>query len=129
MAKWSDQYIDRVSKYKTAAPGAERVEPMLLDAEDGEMAEVTFVRRVDGSTYEFVRDGEAGGFPSYRRVDLDIRCCRLPDYGWVVCTESGVVSARPFDDAGRDDLPPEGVWVSRKGERSYVYDLIRAPAT
>ncbi|MFI9505455.1 hypothetical protein [Nocardia sp. NPDC052566] len=94
------------------------------------MAGVRFVRRVDGMTYEFVRDGEVDGFPSYRRVDLDIWCRRLPDFGWVVCDEDGVVSSRPFDDAGQGDVPPEGVWVTFKGDRSYVYDLVRfdAPA-
>jgi hypothetical protein len=87
---------------------------------------VKFVRRLDGLTYEFVRDGEAHGFPSYRRVDVDSWCQRLPDFGWAVCNKAGEVSSRPFDEAGQGDLPPEGVWVSRKGERSYVYDLVRA---
>ncbi|MGQ4615302.1 isochorismatase family protein [Nocardia sp. R7R-8] len=89
------------------------------------MSELKFVRRVDGLTYEFTRDGETHGFPSYQRVDLDLWCRRLPDFGWVVCSESGAVSSRPLDDAGRGDLPPEGVWVSRAGDHSYVYDLIR----
>ncbi|PXX70954.1 hypothetical protein DFR70_101375 [Nocardia tenerifensis] len=82
-----------------------------------------FVRCVDGLTYEFVREGDAHGFPAYKRVDRDIWCRRLPDFGWVVCLESGQVSARPFDDAGQGAVPPEGVWVSRKGDRSYVYEL------
>jgi len=90
------------------------------------MVGVRFVRRVDGLTYEFVRDGEVHGFPSYKRVDLDIWCRRLPDFGWVVCNEVAEVSSRPFGDAGWGDLPPEGVWVSYKGDRSYVYDLVRS---
>lgn len=90
------------------------------------MVGVRFVRRVDGLTYEFVRDGEVHGFPSYKRVDLDIWCRRLPDFGWVVCNEVAAVSSRPFGDAGWGDLPPEGVWVSYKGDRSYVYDLVRS---
>lgn len=89
------------------------------------MPDMRFVRRVDGMTYEFARDGDAHGVPSYKRVDLELWCRRLPDFGWAVCTESGEVFSRPFDDAGRGDLPPEGVWVSRKADRSYVYDLIR----
>ncbi|MBF6078134.1 hypothetical protein IU498_26250 [Nocardia beijingensis] len=93
--------------------------------EDGVMSDVKFVRRMDGLTYEFARDGETHGFPSYKRVDMDLWCRRLPDFGWVVCSASGEVSSRPFDDSGRGDLPPEGVWVSREGDRSYVYDLIR----
>jgi hypothetical protein len=43
-----------------------------------------------------------------------------------VCTGSGEVSSRPFDDPGDGDLPPEGIWVSRKSDRSYVYEPIRA---
>ncbi|MQY21026.1 hypothetical protein [Nocardia macrotermitis] len=89
------------------------------------MPDLRFVRRADGLTYEFVRDGNAHGAPSYKRVDLDLWCRRLPDFGWVVCTESGHVHSRPFDDPGCGDLPPEGAWVSRKADRSYVYDLIR----
>lgn len=89
------------------------------------MLGVRFVRRVDGLTYEFVRDGDAHGFPSYKRVDGDIWCRRLPDFGWVVCNEATAVSSRPFGDAGQGDLPPEGVWVSFKGDQSYVYDLVR----
>lgn len=90
------------------------------------MPDLLFVRRTDGLTYQFARDGDADGVPSYKRVDLDLWCRRLPDFGWVVSTAAGYVHSRPFDDPGRGDLPPEGVWVSRKGDRSYVYDLIRA---
>ncbi|WP_328712633.1 hypothetical protein [Nocardia salmonicida] len=92
--------------------------------EDGGMSGVKFVRRVDGLTYEFVREGDAYGFPSYRRVDL--WCRRLPDFGWVVCNAADEVSSRPFDEPGQGEFPPEGVWVSRKGAQSYVYDLVRA---
>ncbi|MFD6158456.1 hypothetical protein ACFWF7_40060 [Nocardia sp. NPDC060256] len=84
-----------------------------------------FVRQIDGLTYEFVPDGSAHGYPSFKRVDLDLWCRRLPDFGWCVVTESGTVSSRPFDDAGHGDRPPEGTWVSRKADRSYVYDLVR----
>lgn len=89
------------------------------------MEGVRFVRHVDGLTYDFDHDGQANGFPSYKRAGFDIWCRRLPNFGWVVCNATGEVSSRPFDDAGQGDLPPEGVWVSRKGERSYVYDLVR----
>lgn len=89
------------------------------------MAGLKFVRRIDGLTYEFADDGAAHGFPSYKRVDLDIWCQRLPEFGWAACSRSGEVSSRPFDDAGLGELPPEGAWVSRKDDRSYVYDLVR----
>ncbi len=90
------------------------------------MTHLRFVRRADGLTYEFVRDGDAYGYPSYRRVDLDLWCRRLPGFGWAVCGSSGEVFSRPFDDAGDGDLPPEGIWVSRKGDRAYVYEMVRA---
>ena len=90
---------------------------------------IRFVRRADGLTYEFVLDGEAHGHPSYKRADLELWVRRLPTFGWVVCDAAGEVSSRPFDDAGQGELPPEGVWVSRKGDKSYVYDLVRDPRT
>jgi hypothetical protein len=93
------------------------------------LTDLRFVRRADGLTYDFVRDADAYGFPSYRRVDLDLWCRRLPNFGWAVCTSSGEVVSRPFDDPGDGDLPPEGVWVSRTGDRTYVYELIRAETT
>ncbi|MDF0528840.1 pyridoxamine 5'-phosphate oxidase family protein [Tsukamurella sp. 8F] len=36
-----------------------------------------------------------------------------------------MVTARPMDHSGHGELPPAGAWVSRKGERAYVYDLVR----
>lgn len=89
------------------------------------MAGVRFVRRVDGLTYEFIRDGDWEGYPSFKRVDLDIWCRRVAGFGWVVCDAGGAVSSRPFGDGGWGEVPPEGVWVSFKGDRSYVYDLVR----
>ncbi len=90
------------------------------------MQKLRFVRCGDGLTYEFVRAGAAYGYPAYRRGGSDIWCRRLPDYGWAVSAESGVVLSRPFDDAGRGAQPPTGVWVSRKGEKSYIYHLFRS---
>lgn len=63
------------------------------------------------------------GGPCYRRVDSELCCCRLPEFGWCVVDSTGVVTSRPFDDPGLGELPPEGVWVSRKGAKSYVYDM------
>jgi hypothetical protein len=89
------------------------------------MNDLRFVRHIDGLTYEFVREDDADNRHCYRRVDLDIWCRKLPGFGWAVCDSAGTVLSRPFDDAGLGDEPPEGVWVSRKGDRSYVYDLKR----
>ena len=44
--------------------------------------------------------------------------CR--DYG------SDAILGRPWDvlPSEQGDAPPEGIWVSRKGPKSYVYDLV-----
>jgi hypothetical protein len=90
------------------------------------LAGLRFRRRIDGRTYEFTRTGTAGGYPAYRRADLpDVWCRRLPEFGWSVCDESGVVLSRPFAGPGLGDQPPEGMWVSAKGEKAYVYDMTR----
>jgi hypothetical protein len=85
---------------------------------------IHFVRRGDGVTYEFVPEADPPrGEQSYRRVDMELFCRRLPDFGWCVVDSDRQVLSRPFDDAGRGESPPQGTWVSRKGDRSYVYDL------
>ncbi|OBF62286.1 hypothetical protein A5753_15450 [Mycobacterium sp. 852002-51971_SCH5477799-a] len=82
-------------------------------------------RRADDTVYRFVPAGPAYGYPAYRRSDdIALWCRRLPDFGWAICTEADYVLARPFSDPGWGELPPEGMWVSAKGDRAYVYDLI-----
>lgn len=36
------------------------------------------------------------------------------------------IYGRPWDvlPVDQGDVPPEGVWVSRKGAKAYVYDLV-----
>lgn len=94
------------------------------------MQGLRFIRRVDGLTYEFARDPSTDRYPSFTRIDKpEIRCRHLPEYGWVVCNDRGEVTSRPFEDPGLGELPPEGVWVSFKGDRSYVYDAHRVDVT
>jgi hypothetical protein len=88
------------------------------------LVDLRFERRADGLSYQFGRAGTAGGYPAYRRTDeADVWCRRLPGFGWSVCTDSGAVLARPFFDAGQGEIPPDGMWVSAKDDRAYVYDL------
>ena len=87
-----------------------------------------FVRRGDGLSYDFVLENDTQfGHPSYRRTDFDVYCRRLPDFGWCVVDPDGRVLSRPVDDAGLGELPPKGAWLSGKGERAYVYDLVEVP--
>lgn len=91
---------------------------------DTSRVSIRFVRRGDGMTYRFRSDQESpDGELVYRRVDLDLSCRRLPDFGWCVVDSVGQVLSRPFDAPGVGALPPVGTWVSRKGDASYVYDL------
>lgn len=82
------------------------------------------MRRVDGLRYFYRRNGETHGYAAFRREDANLQCERMPGFGWAVRDGDGVVNSRPFADPGLGDLPPEGMWVSGKGDRAYVYDLI-----
>ena len=62
--------------------------------------------------------------PSYRRRDFDVYCHRLADFGWCVVGPDSRVLSRPVDDAGFGELPPKGAWLSGRGERAYVYDMV-----
>jgi hypothetical protein len=84
-------------------------------------------RQSDDLVYSFVRKIDPGGAMAYQRQDLDLWIRRHPELGWVAWDEeSQSCSGRPWDVAPQDqgDHPPEGVWVSRKGAKSYVYSLV-----
>lgn len=87
---------------------------------------------MDGETHDFAQVGSAHGCPTYQRVDdVSLWCRNLLGFGWSVCTDSGQVLGRPFENPGQGALPPEGLWVSARGERAYLYDMTtdeRAPA-
>ncbi len=85
-------------------------------------------RLSDGAVYRFhpapaARDGS----PRYRRADKNIWILRDPAFGWIVFDEEeNALMGRPWDVALQDQggAPPAGVWVSRKGANSFVYQLV-----
>ena len=84
-------------------------------------------RQVDGLVYRFHRQIGADGALAYKREDRNLWIVRSAQWGWVsLMPEDGAIAGRPWDVAPEDqgDAPPEGIWVSRKGEKSYVYDLV-----
>ncbi|WP_338722936.1 hypothetical protein [Devosia sp. XK-2] len=85
-------------------------------------------RRSDDLVYVFVRAAEPGGRSGFRRADGDYWIVFEPDLGWVAWNdESQDVAGRPWNTLPTDqplDAPPEGEWVSKKGAKSYVYDLV-----
>ena len=77
--------------------------------------------------YRFARSIDRRGEPAWRRQDLDVWIRRDAELGWIAWDEeSQACTGRPWDVLAKDqgDHPPEGVWVSRKGPKSYVYDLV-----
>lgn len=95
----------------TTAPDAERV--------------ITFRRRLDGLVYLFSPTKPSNARPCWRRTDLALELRWTTARGWVVADQAGTVLSRPWDLEPGDQgpFPPIGVWVSRKGDKAYVYDL------
>lgn len=80
-------------------------------------------RRIDDLIYRFDKVANKG----YKRSDGNFWIIKHPRFGWVAWDEHDKdVMGRPWnvppDEQG--DTPPEGEWVSRKGDKSYVYDLV-----
>lgn len=84
-----------------------------------------FRREEDGLIYRFAPAGVSEDRPIWRRTDRDLRLQWTRPTGWHVADEAGAVLSRPWEveKERQDGLPPEGIWVSRKGAKSYVYSL------
>lgn len=94
---------------------------------------IEFRRQLDGLAYLFRPAALRDQRPCWRRTDLDLHLQWSAGHGWNVSDAAGTVLSRPWD-VERDDqgsLPPEGVWVSRKEAKAYVYELVyqRAPSS
>jgi len=84
-------------------------------------------RQGDELVYVFVRETDPRGAIAYRRLDLNVWIRRDATLGWIAWDkETQACTGRPWDVLPDDqgDHPPEGVWVSRKGPKSYVYKLV-----
>ncbi|MER7844067.1 hypothetical protein ABTZ03_08955 [Kitasatospora sp. NPDC096077] len=85
---------------------------------------IEFVRRVDGLTYRYRRDGEFNGRPMFKRLDLDLWCRWLPERGWCTVTVDGTANGWPLSGrTGEGAFPTLGPWRSWKAGKSYLYDL------
>ena len=83
-------------------------------------------RLSDDLVYQFDRTPRPDGSFGYKRRDQDLWILFKADLGWVAYDEeSGIVSGRPWNvlPPAQGDHPPEGDWVSKKGVKSYVYEL------
>ena len=84
-------------------------------------------RQSDGFVYQFEAASDADGRAGFKRTDGDHWIIRHEKLGWIAGSwGSDEVFGRPWDQLSQQSkaAPPEGVWVSRKGAKSYVYDLV-----
>lgn len=81
----------------------------------------------DDLVYYFDRQSRPDEGIGYKRRDQNLWIVFLPEYGWVAMDEeTGAITGRPWISLVKDqteDHPPEGEWVSKKGIKSYVYEL------
>ena len=84
-------------------------------------------RQNDGVVYTFVQTMQRDQTIGYKRLDVDLWITKRPDWGWVVWDEeSRSCTGRPWNvlPVDQGDHPPEGIWVSRKDSKAYVYCLV-----
>ena len=99
----------------------------MADADRPSGDRIEMRRLSDGAVYVFLRASDEDGMRRYRRQDKNIWMRHHPDFGWVVWDmDADCLMGRPWAIplAQQADKPPEGDWVSRRGENSYVYRLV-----
>jgi hypothetical protein len=84
-------------------------------------------RKSDDLVYQFDRKLTTDGKIGYCRRDQDLLIVFHQDFCWIACGNgSEFVTGRPWNILPKDqnpDHPPEGEWVSKKDDKSYVYVL------
>jgi len=84
-------------------------------------------RLTDDTVYQFTRMQRPDGSFGYKRKDKDLWIIRDSRLGWIAqLPEGNEVAGRPwgFLPHEQGNHPPEGEWVSKKGAKSYVYQLV-----
>ncbi len=85
-------------------------------------------RLSDELIYTFNKGTMPDGRDGFQREDLDLWITYRTDIGWVAWDEKSSTSfGRPWHVAPAEQnphYPPEGEWVSKKGVKSYVYQLV-----
>ncbi|MBX3010270.1 MAG: hypothetical protein KF832_02140 [Caldilineaceae bacterium] len=88
-------------------------------------------RLEDGLIYTFHRVPSETATPRFAREDRpDLFIEYDPSLGWVaIDPATKAVAGRPWLDERRHHAgqPPQGEWVSKKGAKSYVYELRYLP--
>jgi hypothetical protein len=83
-----------------------------------------FRRTTDPTTYRFHLDGQYNDRAKWKRSDKDLWCL-FDGSSWIVADEFGTRLGWPRDErADAGDHPPGGIWSSKKGDKSYEYELV-----
>ena len=87
---------------------------------------IEFRRRGELLMYRYYPCKSQNRFSSWKREDADVWLVRHESLGWVGVSDQGEVLCMPWavPPGTQRQAPPSGVWVSRKAEKSYVYDLV-----
>ena len=85
----------------------------------------TLTRQSDRKVCAFAAEGTRFGCISYRFLGGDLAIHWHPRWGWCAADSSGEVVGLPMSVPMPEqrNRPPEGLWVSRKGQVSHVYEL------
>lgn len=85
-----------------------------------------FRRRIDSVVYRFRPCEPFDGQVAWKREDVDLWVTQIAGFGWVCIDRNRVICGIPWgvphDKMG--ELPPAGEWVSKKDDKSYVYDVV-----
>ncbi|MBD2493886.1 hypothetical protein [Nostoc sp. FACHB-280] len=85
-----------------------------------------FKRRIDDTVYRFHPCEPLHGQSAWKREDLDVWITLVNGHGWVCVNAEFEILGVPWAVAlaTQGSMPPAGIWVSRKGDKSYVYELV-----
>lgn len=85
-----------------------------------------FRRRIDTVVYVFRPSEPIDGRPAWKRIDIDLWVTQVDGFGWACIDSERTICGIPWgltlDKMG--ELPPAGEWISKKGDKSYVYDVV-----
>ncbi|KYC37391.1 hypothetical protein WA1_48185 [Scytonema hofmannii PCC 7110] len=84
-------------------------------------------RLLDDVVYRYSSCEPFQGQLAWKREDLDIWVTLVNGRGWVCVDAELEIVGIPWEvtvEQQESSVPPAGIWVSRKGDKSYVYELV-----
>jgi len=85
-----------------------------------------FRRRNDTTVYRYHPCESMNGFPAWKRENIELYVTKLDGFGWVCVDKTNTIHAIAWGISVNQisALPTAGEWVSKKGDKSYVYDVV-----